>query len=124
MAGSRKKKPKKKAVKKRSVKKTAKKKAVKKKKGKASSKKKAPKRTVIGKVTHYFPHVNAAVVKLVRPLSVGDTVEVLGHTTKFTQRVDSMQIDHVPIQKAKKGDEIGLEVKARVREHDRLVLPK
>ena len=124
MAGSRKKKPKKKAVKKRSTKKVTKKKTARKKKTTAKPKKKAPKRTVIGKVTHYFPHVNAAVVKVLRPLSVGDTVQMLGHTTNFTQRVDSMQIDHVAIQKAKKGDEIGLEVKERVREHDQIVLPK
>lgn len=121
MAGAKKKKPKKKAVKKP----VKKKKSVSKKKKTARAvKKKAPKRTVIGKVTHYFPHVNAAVVKIVRPLAVGDTVEVIGHTTSFTQRIQSMQIDHVPIQKAKKGDEIGLEVKERVREHDQLVLPK
>ncbi len=120
MAGAKKKKPKKKAVKKTGKKK----KSVSKKKTSRAAKKKAPKRTVIGKVTHYFPHVNAAVVKLLRPLAVGETIEVIGHTTHFTQRIQSMQIDHVPIQKAKKGDEIGLEVKERVREHDQVVLPK
>lgn len=132
MAGPKKKKTKKKAAKKRSPKKTAKKKTAAKKSPKTSRKKKTPakakkkalKRIVIGKVTHYFPHVNAAVVKIVKPLTVGDTVQVLGHTTNFTQRVQSMQIDHTPIQKAKKGDEIGLQVKERVREHDQLVLPK
>lgn len=83
-------------------------------------KKKAP--PVIGVVTHYFPHVKAAVVKLKRPLRINDDVTFLGHTTNFSQKVTSMQINHKPIEVAKKGDEIGLEVNDRVREHD-LVLP-
>jgi putative protease len=90
---------------------------------KAARSSKKPKQIVIGVVTHYFPHVNAAVVKVKRPLSVGDRVKFKGHTTSFDQTIESMQIDHVPIQQAKKGDEIGLQVKERVREHD-LVLPK
>ncbi len=79
--------------------------------------------TVIGTVTHYFPKVNAAVVKLKKPLSVGDTVLIKGSTTQFKQKIQSMQMDHVAISKAKKGDEIGLEVKDRVREHDLLIVP-
>ncbi len=79
--------------------------------------------TIIGTVTHYFPKVNAAVVKLKKPLSVGDTVLIKGSTTQFKQKIESMQIDHVVISKAKKGDEIGLEVKDRVREHDLLIAP-
>ena len=67
--------------------------------------------------------MNAAVVKLKRPLSVGDTVIVKGKTTEFEQKVDSMQIDHVVISNAKKGDEIGLQVDDRVREHDLLIAP-
>lgn len=76
---------------------------------------------VIGKVTHYFPHVNAAVVKLKAPLSVGDRVKIKGHTTDFTQNVSSLQIDRVPIQSAKKGEEIGLLVDSRVRQHDLVI---
>jgi putative protease len=74
-------------------------------------------------VTHYFPHVQAAVVKVKKPLTLGDTVLIKGSTTNFEQRVESMQIDHVAIQQAKKGDEIGLQVNDRVREHDLLLLP-
>ncbi|KPK96839.1 MAG: hypothetical protein AMJ95_12120 [Omnitrophica WOR_2 bacterium SM23_72] len=72
----------------------------------------------MGTVTHYFPHVRAAVIKLKTPLSVGDSVKIKGHTTDFTQKVTSIQIDHVPISSAKKGDEIGLLVDSRVRQHD------
>ncbi|MBL7151958.1 MAG: translation elongation factor-like protein [Candidatus Omnitrophica bacterium] len=69
-------------------------------------------------VTHYFPHVNAAVIKLKTPLSVGDKIRIKGHTTDFIQGISSMQVDRVPINTAKKGQEIGLLVDSRVRQHD------
>lgn len=77
-----------------------------------------PKEEVVGVVTHYFPKVRAAVVKLKGPLSIGDTIHIKGHTTDFTQQVSSIQINHVPINTAKKGQEIGLLVDSRVREKD------
>lgn len=92
-------------------------------KKKSGSKPAAPRPNVIGVVTHYFPHVQAAVVKLKKPLSVGDSIWIQGSTSNFGQQVESMQIDRVPIQSAKKGDEIGLQVKERVREHDLVVVP-
>ncbi len=80
--------------------------------------KKAREGNIVGTVTHYFPKVRAAVVKLKRPLSLGDRVKIKGHTTDFTQAVTSMQIDHVPVNNAKKGQEIGLLADSRVRQHD------
>lgn len=74
--------------------------------------------TLVGEITHYFPQVNAAVVKLQIPLAVGDTIKVKGHTTDFTEQITSLQIDRVPVQTAKVGDEIGLQVKSRVRRGD------
>lgn len=106
---------KKKAIKK-PVKKVTKKKPVK--KAKKPIKKAAVKENVIGKVTHYFPHVLAAVVKLKAPLNVGDKIKIKGHTTDLTQDVVSMQMDRAPITSAKKGQEIGLQVNSRVRQHD------
>lgn len=78
----------------------------------------APKEKVVGPITHYFPHVNAAVLKVKIPLSVGDEIWIKGHTTDFKQKITSMQIDRVIIQTAKKGDEIGLQVESRVRRKD------
>jgi hypothetical protein len=75
---------------------------------------------LIGLITHYFPHVQAAVIKLKGPLAKGDTVKIKGHTTDITQMVTSMQIDRVDISKAKKGDEIGLQVNSRVRQQDKV----
>ncbi len=75
---------------------------------------------LIGLTTHYFPHVQAAVIKLKGPLAKGDTVKIKGYTTDLTQTVASMQIDRVDIQTAKKGDEIGLQVASRVRQGDKV----
>ena len=59
-------------------------------------------------------------IKLKAPLSVGDTIKVKGHTTDFKETVNSIQIDRVPITSAKKGQEIGLLVNSRVRQHDKV----
>ena len=79
---------------------------------------------VIGTITHYFPKVNAAVIKLKASLAVGDTIKIKGHTTDLLQKITSMQIDRVPITSAKKGDEVGLLVETRVRQHDVVTKPK
>ena len=113
--------PKKKAAKKpspvkrkpRPVRKTIKKSAT-----KRTAKPKTPKNLIIGSITHYFPHVNAAVVKLKAPLKIGDTIKIKGHTSDFNETVSSMQMDRAPIQNAKKGQEIGLLVGSRVRRGD------
>ena len=78
----------------------------------------AARRKIIGKVTHYFPHVEAAVVKLSTALEIGDQIHIKGHTTDFKQAVSSIQIDCQPLKKAKKGQEIGLLVVSRVRRRD------
>jgi len=103
----------KKRVVKRTVKKAIRKKPV-------IKKKVAPKEKSIGTVTHYFPHVQAAVIKLSKPLSLGEQIKIKGHTTDLAQAVTSMQIDRVDITSAKKGDEIGLQVSTRVRQGDKV----
>jgi hypothetical protein len=77
-----------------------------------------PKNKIIGIITHYFPHVKAAVLKVKIPVTVGDGIWIKGHTSDFKQKITSMQIDRDPINKAKKNDEIGLMVEKRVRRRD------
>lgn len=70
----------------------------------------------IGEVTHYFPKVKAAAVMVLKDsIKIGDNIYIKGHTTDFKQSAASMQLDRVPIQEGKKGQEIGLLVKSRVR---------
>ncbi len=72
----------------------------------------------VGKITHYFTKIGVAVVELSGTLRVGDTIHIKGATTNFTQNVDSMQIEHQPVEEAKAGQSIGLKVAEHVREHD------
>lgn len=103
-------------VKKKAPKKTVVKKKIAKKKVAVPESKSAPlSLEIVGEVTHYFPHVSAGVIKLSKELKAGDMIRIKGHTTDFKQTVDSMQVEHVPVNEAKKGTEIGLKVKDRVR---------
>lgn len=73
----------------------------------------------IGVVTHYFSHLNVAVVKLeAATLRVGDTIHVRGHTTDFKQRVDSLQVNHASVPEVGPNDDFGLKVREHAREHD------
>jgi putative protease len=72
----------------------------------------------IGRITHFFSKISVAVVELKAPLKVGDTILVKGPNTDYEQVVDSMQIEHNNVQRAEKGQSIGLKVAQRVRETD------
>ncbi len=70
----------------------------------------------IGEVTHYFPQVKAAAILVLKDsLKAGDGIYIKGHTTDFKEKIKSMQLDRVGIQEGRKGQEIGLLVKSRVR---------
>lgn len=74
---------------------------------------------LIGKVTHYFGKAQVAAIEITDgELHVGDTIHVVGHTSDFTQKIDSMQIDRAPVESAKVGDAIGVQVVEHAREHD------
>jgi len=80
----------------------------------------------IGVVTHFFDKLSVAVIKITKgSLSVGDTIRIKGgEDTDFNQEVDSMQVEHEKIKKAKKGEEIGLKVKKIAREGYKVFLVK
>ena len=72
----------------------------------------------VGRITHFFPKINVAVVELKAALAVGDRILVKGPNTDFEQTVDSMQIEHKNVDRAEAGQSIGLKVADRVRETD------
>jgi putative protease len=72
----------------------------------------------IGYVTHYYNHLSVAVLELTDELKVGDTLHLLGHTTNFTQPVESMEIEHQPVQSVKPRAEVALKVMDKVRKGD------
>ncbi len=55
----------------------------------------------LGKVVDYYQHVGVVAIELEDNLKVGDTIHIVGHTTNYTQLIESMQIEHNKIKKAK-----------------------
>lgn len=73
----------------------------------------------IGVIIHFFTNVNVAAIKITAgQLKVGDTIHIVGAHTDFKQRIDSMEIDRNPVQMVQVGDDVGIKVKERTREHD------
>ena len=70
----------------------------------------------VGEITHYFPHVKAAALLVLKDsIKIGDEIYIKGHTSDFKEKIMSIQLDRAPIQEGKRGQEIGLLVKKRVR---------
>ncbi len=76
----------------------------------------------IGVVSSYFGDVGVAAIKLSGNLKVGDTIHIKGHTTDFKKKVSGMQIEKQKIDKAKKGDHVGIKVPDKVRPNDKVFL--
>lgn len=72
----------------------------------------------IGRVTNYFSKIGVAVIELTAPLRLGDEVRIKGGTREFMQKVESMQVEHEPIQEGTAGQEIALKVDHKVRAND------
>lgn len=71
-----------------------------------------------GKITHYYDKIGVAVIEVMSPLAVGDEIKVSGHENEFTQKIESLQIEHEQIQKAEKGKVVGMKVEKPVKEND------
>ena len=73
----------------------------------------------IGVVTHYYSHPSVATIRLESgTLRVGDMVHIRGHTTDFSQKVDSLEVNHAPATEVGPNDDFGLKVVEHTREHD------
>ncbi len=73
----------------------------------------------IGKITHYFGRIGVAAIELTKgSLAVGDTIRVKGHTSDFTQTIDSMQIDGKDVPRAEPGQSVGIKAAEHARPHD------
>ncbi len=72
----------------------------------------------IGKVKHYYNHIAVAVLILEDGLKLGDRIHIRGHSTDFTQRVSSMEVEHHVTLWVKPGDEVAIKVIEPVHEHD------
>lgn len=73
--------------------------------------------TKIGRVTHYYDKIGVAVLELISELKVGDKIKfVRGGEDLFEQEVTSIQKEHETVERARKGDDIGLKVSQEVKD--------
>jgi putative protease len=79
----------------------------------------------IGRVTHYFSKIGVAVIEITaESLKVGETIRIKGHTSNFTQTVESLQQEHLSVPEIRKGVSAGIKVKEHVREGDKVYKTK
>jgi translation elongation factor EF-1alpha len=74
--------------------------------------------TKVGVIVHYYDKIGVAVVKVLTPIKVGDRIKISGHDKEFEQEIASMQVEHQNIEKAKKGDDVGMKVDQPVKDGD------
>ena len=73
----------------------------------------------VGRVQKFFAKPSVAAIEVTAGvLRIGDKLHFKGHTSDFEDTITSMQIEREPIEEAKPGDIIGIQVKDRVREND------
>jgi hypothetical protein len=79
----------------------------------------------VGTVTHYYSHLSVAIIQVNNGmLRTGDSIHIQGHSTDFTQPVESMELEHQHIDQATAGQTVGVRVRDHVREHDIVYLIK
>jgi putative protease len=76
----------------------------------------ATKAKPLGKVIHFYDKIGVAIVELAKSVKVGDSVTFQRGEQEFTQTIASMQVEHKEVEKAKKGDVIGMKVDEVVKE--------
>jgi putative protease len=82
------------------------------------------KKHFVGKITNYFPNIHVAAVKLVSELKIGDNIVIIGKTTGIiNSKIERIEINRKPIEKAIKSQEIGIKLPL-VRKSDEVYVIK
>jgi translation initiation factor IF-2 len=75
----------------------------------------------VGVVVKFFSKPSVAAINVTKgSIKKGDILMYKGHTTDFTEEVASIEIDNQSVDEAKVGDMIGIQIKERVREKDKV----
>ena len=64
----------------------------------------------IGKIIHYYGKIGVAIVELSDTLQKGEMIRIEKGDYGFDMEVGSMEYDHKPIEKAKKGETVGIKM--------------
>ena len=75
----------------------------------------------VGVVTNFYAKPSVAAINVTGgSIRKGDLLKFKGHTTDFTEEVASIEIENQSVEEAKPGDLVGVKVKERVREKDKV----
>lgn len=75
----------------------------------------------VGVVVNFYAKLSVAAIKVTGgSIRKGDLLKYKGSTTDFTEEVTSMEIENQAVEEAKSGDLVGVKVKERVREKDKV----
>ena len=73
----------------------------------------------IGSVIKFFDKTSVAAVKLdFGDIAMGDSIHVKGNNTDFSQKIDDLEFDHRPVQKAIRGQFIGIKLSQPAKPFD------
>lgn len=70
----------------------------------------------VGKVVHFFGNIGVGVIKFSSAVKKGDTILIEGGGKSFSQKITSLEYDHKKVMAAKKGQELGIKLRDKVRE--------
>ena len=75
----------------------------------------------VGVIVKFFAKPSVAALKVTSgTIKTGDVLKYVGHTTDFAEPVGSMEVDNQAVDEVKAGDLVGIKVKERVRENDKV----
>ena len=77
------------------------------------------KETRVGTVVNFFSRPMAAAVIVEAPsLARGDAIRIVGRATDLYHRITSLELDRRPVERAARGETVGIRLTAPVRRHD------
>lgn len=72
-------------------------------------------------IVKFFAKPSVAALEVTNgTIKKGDILRYKGHTTDFTEEISSMEIDNQVVDEVRVGDLVGVKVKERVRENDKV----
>ena len=73
----------------------------------------------IGSVIKFFDKTSIAAVKLdFGDLAMGDSIHIKGANTDFSQKIENLEFDHHPVEKALRGQFIGIKLSQTAKPFD------
>jgi len=77
----------------------------------------------VGSISHFFSRIGVGVLEVkTGSVTLGDKIRVKGNTTDFIQIITSMQRDHEQVNRATRGQSIGIKVDKEVRRNDKVYI--